>query len=127
MEEELVISVKKVNSFEYEHNAWTGYEIVTTKQTIRVFIDDYQNCCEEYGVDMITPEGKDIVGDEVKSVEWGKATIQEKTSCDYRQTAVVHLETTSGLTQIVAYNEHNGYYPHSVYVEWNGYKDVQEI
>lgn len=123
-ETEIIVSVKEIDTFKYKHDAWFGYEIVTNKQTIRVLISDFQNCCERYGVDMNTPDKKDIVGDTVISVGWAKNTCKDD---DYLQTATVNLETSSGLTELIAYNEHNGYYPHSVYVEWNGYKDVQQI
>ena len=54
---------------------------------------------------------------------------QEITGCwaKWTQYAIVNVGTTDGFLQIIAYNQHNGLYPHSVLVEWDGYRDIQAI
>lgn len=41
--------------------------------------------------------------------------------------AVVDVHTDVGLVQMVAFNEHNGFYPHTVLVSWEGHEEIQEI
>ena len=60
------------------------------------------------------------VGDEVTIVYysiWGKLGIiasNMKEDLDAGSAMFINVETTNGLLQFVAYNEHNGYYGHEV-------------
>jgi hypothetical protein len=123
---------------------WMGYTIQTTKQTIQVLINVYQQCCEKFDVAMITPknqvsmtdaEDREIIGSKVLRVGWAK-----KIHPDYLPIvrldcfagydvphAVVDIQTDKGLYQFIAYNNHNDYYPHDIKVSWKNYADVQRI
>lgn len=42
--------------------------------------------------------------------------------------AAVNVETSCGTIQIIAFNEHNGYYPHKLKASWKNYSDdSQEV
>lgn len=85
---------------------------------------------------VLVPEGVgSLQGLEILSNGWGEDVNDElKTTllgqqlpCDYDDMwyACVDLHTNKGLIQVISYNIHNGYYPHHVYVEWDGYTDYQ--
>jgi hypothetical protein len=112
---------------EIDNEDWLGYDIMTTKQIISVYIENCQLCCESYDTMLLPTE--DIIGLEVKSVKWGTRILPQylnllNLDIDY---AVVNIETDKIPIQVVAWNDHNGYYPHNVYVEWEGYSDTQKI
>lgn len=103
---------------------------------IGVYIDLYQQCCERYDVLFLAPDGKteaDFLGADLRRVGWGrdfkKQTTLHDLPFDPRDTphAVVNIDTDRGRIQLVAFNDHNGYYPHSVKVHWGDYADIQEL
>jgi hypothetical protein len=122
--------------------SWTGYEITTEKQMISVMIDNHQSCCEKFDVILLTAHDKDtdaLIGANVQYVGWGskvapelKQTLVKHYKPDLDEYDIAHIvidiETDRELIQCIAYNEHNGYYPHSVKVCWNnGMQEIQQI
>lgn len=123
-----------------DHEEWVGIELQTSHQTIKVFINSTQYCCENYDILMVTPDKqlnpKELKGYTIQKVGWGKQTIHP----DYKWIvennslfgedvyyAIVNVETNKGLIQIIAFNNHNGFYPHLVKVSWKDYQDTQKI
>lgn len=142
-DEEVILQAEYLTGQDWrdERSEYEGYAVRTSKRVIRVLISSHCSCCEDYGVAMRKPSKEtDLVGAEVTSVEWGKKVSDELVSApddrclDWADMdnsdlhyAVVDIKTSLGLVQLVAYNEHNGYYPHTVCVSWGGYEDQQEL
>lgn len=79
---------------------------------------------------------KDLIGAYLLSVRWGRDKPDGyKDNFDvfreHRGHACVDIHTDKGKVQLVAYNEHNGWYPHSVVASWGfgdkAYMDKQDI
>lgn len=133
---DVVVGLDHVSGFDFKDECFSGYRITTTRQQIKVFVSTYTSCCENAGTALLKPEGLDLLGARVLSVAWGRhvknGLVAESLDTlpehfDDVQRAVVDVMTDRGLVQLVAFNEHNGYYPHSVYTLWAGHEDLQEI
>ena len=120
-------------------DTYTGVCINTTQQTIKCLITNFASCCEEFDVQLHNADNlraHDMIGAEIESVSWGDKIAGQfdfdtggprPSSCAYDDTAIVNVVTNKGLFQLIAFNEHNGYYPHDVYVEWRNYSDQQTL
>lgn len=102
-----------------------GFEIKTNKQTITLKLGDGGGgCCEISGTLMSEDDLSRFVGSQLTSItrvdEQLKSypALEELPNNDDRGTATVfvNLDTSVGLLQFVAYNNHNGYYGHPVTV-----------
>ncbi len=134
---ESIIAIDYVNNHEHDDDVFEGYVITTTKQQIYTLISSGRSCCEDFGCAFLKPHDTSIIDAEVLSVKWGRhydesleVVNADKLMCplnNSHKNAVVEILTSVGMVQLVAFNEHNGYYPHNVYASWNGYEDVQEI
>lgn len=159
---EKILKIENDEEVRYNNEKWIGCTITTEKQTIRVYIDNYHLCCEEYDVILLSPPNIDLDKDlkdkdlELISIGWAKNDdidpqfheqfankihggmgdtpfhmlgLVGDTTAGHKmgniQYATLDLHTNKGLLQIVAYNDHNGYYEHNLYVEWDGYTDTQ--
>jgi hypothetical protein len=134
-EAEYIISItadevmKRVGKYS---NEYLGYAIRTNKQTIKLLISQEQDCCDIFGVDLKKPEGVesegDLIGARVLKVGWGRDQSDDESDKYFdRPCARVEIMTDKGQLQIVAWNDHNGYYPHGVLASWEGYTDTQSI
>ena len=111
------------------YNAVAGYEIVTTQQRIKLFIDDYSRCCEHWGYFWCNDNPQDFVGAHLRSVSITDTALNEVLMKSnglelndmwFRGDVIfVNVDTDRGVLQFVAYNEHNGYYGHTVTVQSN--------
>lgn len=118
------------------NETYNGILIKTSKQDIKCLLS-YSNdgCCEINDVLLQLPEGithEELVGATVSSVMWGTHDDADWSEIHVRdehdlQSAVIIIETSCGLVKLVAYNEHNGYYPHDVLTVWNGHRDIQQL
>lgn len=124
-----------------DNDEWYGYQIVTNYQTIELCIDKFTSCCEKWYTDIILPSKKNKMTDEQKlqsiiglelvnlpkrntSVYWGKSVR------DFDKeifTASIEINTKIGIITLICINEHNGYYPHSIYVKWKDFYDKQQL
>jgi len=96
-----------------------GYIIDTDKQQIKLGIDNWQACCENWGYFMSEDNLNDFIGAEIRSVavvDTELRSYEELEALYEGDTMFVNIETTNGLLQFVAYNEHNGYYGHDACV-----------
>lgn len=111
-----------------------GFKITTTEQEIYLVIDNMQCCCENWGYFM--SEEKDInkfIGSvlinikitdsltktiEKEILSKNEFNLNEDGTIDIYEGDImfVDLETSNGVLQFVAYNEHNGYYGHEAYI-----------
>jgi hypothetical protein len=116
-----------------KNEKFTGYTIKTSKQIITVAITSVHSCCESFDVEIHTPLSESLIGQTITNIKWGNKPLYDysgfhKSYMDHESVpACVDLTTSIGTCQIIAYNVHNGYYPHSVYVKWNGYEDIQDV
>lgn len=148
-----VSRINFVNNYEIDGVSYMGYIIkLEDGKNIKILLEDTQNCCEFFGTDIFSPiynVNKKIYKDKYKdyfdlknclihSIKWGtkitndmfnQALEKEKyyVQNEYNNYCVVNIYTDKGMFQIVLYNNHDGYYSHNVYVEWNDYKDIQDL
>jgi len=96
-----------------------GFVITTDAQVIKLGIDNCQCCCENWGYFMSEDDLNDFIGANlitVKVTDTALKTWEEIEDMYEGDAMFVNLETTNGLLQFVAYNEHNGYYGHEACV-----------
>ena len=131
-EHDETLDVKKMNYHmkrEYDAKKHTaGYIIKTNKKTVKLLIEDEQDCCEDWGYFMSEDRFEDYIGaelinievvdDGLKSSELRLDKVEDDNARDdgrSTQTMFVNVNTSEGLLQFVAYNNHNGYYGHTAY------------
>ena len=98
-----------------------GFVITTDKQIVKLGIDDYQSCCENYGYFMSEDNLEDFIGSELLDIKITDTLLKPNNEIDVNDiyegdVMFVNIETSHGLLQFVAYNEHNGYYGHDACV-----------
>lgn len=97
-----------------------GYCIITNNNLYFILINNFQQCCENYGIITSNDDLTYYEGSEFKSIE----TIDEPfDKNNYERNAMfVNIETSKGLLQFNIYNTHNGYYGHNVEI-----KDIDNV
>lgn len=105
-------------------DSWGSYEgwlITTTEQTIKIGISDGQSCCEIWGYFLSEDDVEDFIGANLLSVTIVdtclKSTKLKEEWVSEDSAMFINFETSEGTLQFTVYNEHNGYYGHSVVVE----------
>jgi hypothetical protein len=122
---EIILKIEEIGI--KENNPMAGYAITTDKQVIKLLIDDYQDCCENYGYFMSEDDIQSFVGSELLDIGITDTALnsQKMKSNDLKDEPpyvyegdimFVNISTTAGMLQFVAYNEHNGYYGHDAKV-----------
>jgi len=91
-----------------------GFVITTDSQEIKLGITTDQQCCEEWGYFMTQDDLSGFVGADLIDVSVTDKTLVNHDLRDHfvGQAMFVNVQTSRGLLQFVAYNEHNGYYGH---------------
>ena len=95
----------------------------TEKATYYFLIDQDQCCCESFGYLSTPDDFNDFIGADLLSIK--RVTVNDcvkqndleermNQKFDPAQTMFINIETSNGLLQLAAYNEHNGYYGHYV-------------
>ena len=121
---ETIKDIKEIT--EEDYITMEGYEVVTDKQSIKLLIDNGQDCCERFGYFWCNDNPKDFIGATLRAVyitdtELNEAKMKEH-DLDQRDkyfeggVMFVNLETNKGVLQFVAYNEHDGFYGHEAKV-----------
>lgn len=117
MEKILRIEEVGFKKSEDDYHNYSGWQIVTSEQTIKIGIDNGQSCCESWGY-LITNDdtsefiGAQLVGISITDTALNNKKIDELEYLDAGGAMFVNLETDRGLLQFVTYNGHNGYYGH---------------
>ena len=102
-----------------------GYDITTNKRTISLEIDSMQQCCENSGFFMSSDNLKEYIGAKLIEVKVTDKLLNTKKleELDLKEDPMeelhlmfVNIETSVGVLQFTAYNEHNGYYGHKARV-----------
>jgi hypothetical protein len=141
------IQIVKDNQIKTFTEKFYGYIITLEDDSkIKLLIEQTLYCCEDYNIVMLIPfykirnnnlsEQEELKDAEIKTIKFGKDIHPEyKDQSRYKQvpsisnwekeinSAVIDIQTTKGLVQVVIYNYHNGNYSHNMYVEWENYKD----
>lgn len=85
-------------------------------------IDDFQQCCEDFGTQLILPNKVKSLNDlqrvKVKKIEYLEVNEDEYSA---------YIHTTKGPIKATVYNVHNGYYSHSVYIGENGEYEIDYL
>lgn len=123
---EKIIEIKDYEAKECYINV-AGFEVVTDKQSIKLYIDNDRSCCEEWGYFWCNDNPQDFIGAELRAVSLTDTALNEAQMKAndlnpnekwFQGSAMfVNLETDNGMLQFVAYNEHNGYYGHEAKVQ----------
>jgi hypothetical protein len=106
---------------------YDGFCIETDKGSIKILIENCQNCCENFGYATCEDDLDYFIGAEVLNVsivsdEDGNIKtryIESGIKIPFDYTMFVNVETTKGTIQFAVYNAHNGYYGHRVSIIWN--------
>lgn len=118
-----IVSIEEEATFNIGRNSYEGYVITLFDgNTIQVGIENHQDCCEQWGYLHSEDELTDFVGSEVLSVEVVDAALSTTKVPELYEGSVmfVNINTSAGKFQLVAYNDHNGYYSHEGVVVQNG-------
>lgn len=116
---------------------------------ISFLINNMRQCCEDFGVSVICPEGKDVqslVGATIKTIKYGKVDATQPFRVEHRlgeddindndtcmldladsEACIIDLDTTNGIFKFVMYNQQNGYYPHRYYFSYNNFFDYDKL
>lgn len=123
---EKIIEIKDYEAKEGYINV-AGFEVVTDKQSIKLYIDNEGSCCEEWGYFWCNDNPQEFIGAGLRTVSLTDTALNEvqmkannlNPNEKWFQGSVmfVNLETDKGTLQFVAYNEHNGYYGHEAKVQ----------
>lgn len=105
------------------YSSYEGFIITLDNGTdIKMGINDGQSCCENWGYLMSEDNLRDFVGAEYFGIEAvGQALEHVEVKSVYDGGIMfININTSAGVLQFVAYNEHNGYYAHDAVVIENG-------
>lgn len=100
-----------------------GYVITLEDDSlVQMGIRNHQNCCEDWGYLISEDDLSEFIGAEFLSVEVTDTKLAhvEMRNIYEGSCMFVNINTSKGLLQFVAYNEHNGYYGHEAVVVVNG-------
>ena len=120
----------KDQSFSPENNySYDGFVITLSDNTsIKLGIENHQSGCENWGYFMTNDNLEDFIGAQfigVKTVD--NCLIKEKCPDMYEGgITYVDIETSKGVLQFTAYNDHNGYYSHDAIVIVGDSKVISE-
>jgi hypothetical protein len=119
---EKIIKIEEVSFDTGRYSQYDGYAVITDKQVIKIGISNGQSCCENWGYFMSEDNLKEFIGAdliEVSIVDTALNTEKLKEEVygdEYANCMFVNFNTSKGLLQFVAYNEHNGYYGHDAVI-----------
>lgn len=106
---------------EFEEDGYSGYEVKTNKQKIKLMIQNHQDCCEDWGYFFSNDDFEDFIGANIINVTITDTALKTKRmdEIEYLEDGdvmFVNIETNKGVLQFTAYNSHNGYYGHEAKV-----------
>ena len=117
-----ILNIKFVYDVNFNNDRYSnydGFKIETEDEEIYFVIGNSQECCENWGTYLYTPEDlKDYIGaeylgyDEKSCEEVENALKKECVNSD--EICFLNILTTKGTIDFAVYNSHNGYYSHAV-------------
>lgn len=142
---------------QYErYRVFEGYVISTNKQQIKIMMENASRCCEFFGI-ILYFDGKipaeneilnywqqfenipqninlldSLIGKEIKNISFSNIPIcpefnVEKNDYETNTAYVDIILADEKKIQIYAWNQHNGFYAHELYVKWNEKEEFQNI
>lgn len=126
--QETIVSILDYEKTE-RYEGMSGFEVVTTKQTIKLAINNHQDCCEDWGFFWSNDIPNDFIGAHVRGVSITDTALNTEKVPDVYEGGVmfVNIDTDLGVLQFVAYNSHNGYYGHTAKVECEQLKHEETL
>jgi hypothetical protein len=96
---------------------WMGYKFTMSDKTknITCKIDNSAKCCEKWGA-YTKSKLSEFIGAEYRGMNVSKI---KKDEYDFMRIIDVTIQTNRGDIVIHVYNEHNGFYSHDVFIEWD--------
>lgn len=94
---------------------YSGYVITLADGgAVKMGICNSQSCCEQWGYLTSQDDLSEFIGADLRSVSVVDAELQHYDVPEVYSgsTMFINVDTSAGLLQFVAYNEHNGYYSH---------------
>lgn len=117
-----IVKIEEVYNINFNNNRYSnydGFKIETEDEEIYFVIDNSQQCCENWGTYLYTPEdlreyvGADYLGyDESSCSEIENHLENEYVESD--EICFLNIHTSKGTIDFAVYNSHNGYYSHAV-------------
>lgn len=102
------------------YDDFDGYIIKTDQQTIKIGISNSQSCCENWGYLTTNDDLQEFVGAKLTAIKLVDTALNVKPIEDHDlyepSLMFVNFATDRGTMQLVAYNDHNGYYGHDAVV-----------
>jgi hypothetical protein len=110
IDSDYVVKLSKYNTLE-------GLKIVTDKEDIILVMDQYSQCCENFGADFLetSDDITKYIGAKLVSVEDTNDYVLNDSA--YSNETQLKVVTTKGVLQYAVYNEHNGWYSHSTFLQ----------
>lgn len=101
-----------------DYHTYSGYQVVTDKQTIKMGIDMQTDCCENPGYLMSEDDLQKFIGAKLLAIELSDNEINKVERSEYFEGGLmfVDIKTDRGVLQFKAYNDQNGYYGHEAVV-----------
>jgi len=111
--------VYNVNFNDDDYPCYDGFRIETEDEEMYFLINNFQNCCENWGTYLYTPEDlKEYIGAEYLGYdEKNCSEIENYLENKYvhpDETCFLNVHTSKGTIDFAVYNSHNGYYSHGV-------------
>ena len=97
-------------------------KINTNKQTIKFFIDDFQYCCEDYGIEFKSDyDLGHFSGAILQDIKQSSSSNYDKKSCKSRNSREYKVKTDKGNFSIIIFNNHKiHHYIHNYEVKGYG-------
>lgn len=117
-----IVSIKET-TFGEGWSSYDGFVIKMSDDTdVKLGISNGQSCCENWGYLMSEDNLEQFVGAEIFGISGVGEALDHVEVKDVHEGGImfVNINTSHGLLQFVAYNEHNGYYGHHAVVIQNG-------
>ena len=133
---DVIQSIEPVEEYDLDGDTGDGYVVRTRLREIVVLISDDQGCCEQFGYMATSDNISDYIGASLLGVdvcefdedELGREYVTRSFPLDHpildpsesMEAAFIYLRTSAGALTLAVYNEHNGYYGHSVFIRATG-------
>ena len=121
-----------IEETEWKEGSWSGYDgyriVCDDGKDIKMGISNGQSCCENWGYLTSEDDLQQYVGAELLGVKVVDEALNVSTCPEVYEGGItfINVETSKGMFQFVAYNEHNGYYSHDCVLIENGVKIHKE-
>lgn len=106
-------------NFNDDYPCYDGFKIETEDEEMYFLINNFQQCCENWGTYLYTPEDlKDYIGAEYLGYDEKSCSEIENhlknEVVDPDEICFLNIHTSNGTIDFAVYNSHNGYYSHAV-------------